>query len=90
MKLYFQIKTNAKLPHAIPTLPAITQMDLIPALVILDTLEMDLPAQVREKSSVKNVKLSPCHSNATCNNTDGSYTCTCNFAYSGDGFTCTG
>ncbi|XP_028415961.1 fibropellin-1-like [Dendronephthya gigantea] len=32
---------------------------------------------------------SPCHSNATCNNTDGSYTCTCNSGYTGDGFNCT-
>ena len=33
---------------------------------------------------------SPCHSNATCNNTNGSFICTCNSGYSGDGFTCTG
>ena len=32
----------------------------------------------------------PCHANATCNNTDGSYTCTCNDGYSGDGVNCTG
>ena len=31
-----------------------------------------------------------CHSNATCNNTDGSYICQCNPGYSGDGFNCTG
>ena len=33
---------------------------------------------------------SPCDSNATCNNTDGSYVCACNIGYSGDGFICTG
>ena len=33
---------------------------------------------------------SPCHSNAICNNTDGSYICTCDSGYSGDGFTCSG
>jgi hypothetical protein len=33
---------------------------------------------------------SPCHSNATCNNTQGSYICTCDSGYSGDGFTCNG
>ena len=34
--------------------------------------------------------MSPCHANATCNNTDGSYTCTCSTGYSGDGVTCDG
>ena len=33
---------------------------------------------------------SPCHENATCNNTEGSYMCTCDSGYSGDGFTCNG
>ena len=32
----------------------------------------------------------PCHSNATCNNTDGSYICQCDPGYGGDGFNCTG
>ena len=36
------------------------------------------------------VPVSPCHANATCNNTDGSYTCTCNTGYSGDGIICDG
>ena len=30
-----------------------------------------------------------CHSNATCTNTDGSYTCACDTGYIGDGFMCT-
>ena len=34
--------------------------------------------------------VSPCHANATCNNTEGSYTCTCNGGYSGDGVSCNG
>ena len=32
----------------------------------------------------------PCHSNATCNNTVGSFTCTCVSGYTGDGFQCIG
>ena len=31
-----------------------------------------------------------CDSSATCHNTDGSYTCTCDSGYSGDGRTCYG
>ena len=30
-----------------------------------------------------------CHENANCTNTDGSYTCSCNPGYTGDGVTCT-
>ena len=31
-----------------------------------------------------------CDTNANCQNTNGSYTCTCKTGYSGDGKTCTG
>ena len=34
--------------------------------------------------------MSPCHANATCNNTDGSYICTCDPGYTGDGKMCDG
>ena len=33
---------------------------------------------------------SPCSSDATCSNTDGSFQCTCNNGFSGDETTCTG
>ena len=31
-----------------------------------------------------------CHAQATCTNTDDSFTCTCNSGYAGDGTSCTG
>ena len=31
-----------------------------------------------------------CHQEATCMNTDGGYTCTCNNRYTGDGMECSG
>ena len=34
--------------------------------------------------------LNDCSPNATCTNTNGSYTCTCDTGYTGDGFNCTG
>ena len=32
----------------------------------------------------------PCHINATCVNTDGSFKCLCNSGYTGSGFQCSG
>ena len=31
-----------------------------------------------------------CHQNATCHNTDGNLTCSCDIGFVGDGFTCYG
>jgi len=32
----------------------------------------------------------PCDKNSACTNSDGSFTCTCNTGYNGDGFSCAG
>ena len=36
------------------------------------------------------MNMSRCDENANCTNTDGSYNCSCNHGYEGDGFNCTG
>ena len=36
------------------------------------------------------LELDSCHSNATCHNSVGSYTCVCDTGFTGDGFNCTG
>ena len=49
------------------------------------TLDFKLLIDTNECTS-----MSPCHANATCNNTDGSYICTCDPGYTGDGKICNG
>lgn len=44
-----------------------------------------LPADIDECSTDSN----ECHINATCTNTEGSYNCSCDLGFTGDGFNCT-
>ena len=46
----------------------------------------NFPADIDECA----LNIDSCDITANCTNTVGSYTCTCNTGYSGDGFTCTG
>ena len=41
-------------------------------------------------ADVNECATSPCDANAACANTAGSYTCTCNSGYTGNGTSCTG
>ena len=66
-------------------------------------LEMELLAQVQYSLNMHALKLFPtisdinectlntdnCNANAACADTEGSFTCTCNPGYEGDGVTCT-
>jgi hypothetical protein len=41
-------------------------------------------------SDINECLTNPCHTDATCQNIPGSFTCTCNVGYSGNGFNCVG
>lgn len=70
------------------------------AYVVMDSLETVLAVKVRFYfvyilftiiiADINECDSSPCDTNAECENTDGSFVCTCNIGYSGDGFTCQG
>ena len=45
---------------------------------------------MRNIADVDECSGSPCDNNAACSNSDGSFTCTCNDGFTGDGSTCTG
>ena len=41
-------------------------------------------------SDINECNTNPCDANASCNNTKGSYECTCNAGYEGNGTNCSG
>ena len=41
-------------------------------------------------SDINECVANPCHPNATCMNTNGTFTCVCDAEYEGNGFTCQG
>ena len=41
-------------------------------------------------SDINECEHDPCDPNAACRNMPGSYTCSCDFGYQGDGFQCEG
>ena len=45
---------------------------------------------VADVDECESVESNDCHLNASCNNTEGSYTCRCLDGYQGDGKNCTG
>ena len=65
-----------------------------------DTLEMEPPALVKNNCimqcsiryylDIDECATNNCDFNATCTNTPGSFTCTCNQGYTGNGTTCEG
>lgn len=80
---------------------AIILMEIIIALVILDTLVMDLHVQVFINhfflftwyifiNNRCDIKEDECSTFAECNNYDAGYNCTCHSDFIRDGFTCLG
>ena len=45
---------------------------------------------LRYVDECESAETNECHPNASCNNTEGSYTCRCLDGYEGDGKNCTG
>ena len=92
---------NAWLIIVIPTLIVPTLLGASPVLVKKDTLEMKRFVMVSYcialiiDLTLKHIDINECMAdncdpNANCTNTPGSFTCTCNQGYTGDGRTCNG
>lgn len=45
-------------------------------------------SDIDECKESHSIKINECHQNASCINTEGSYNCSCNRAYIGNGFEC--
>ena len=85
-------------------LPVSTAKEALPVPVAKDTVEMGSPVWVRFPSPHTNYRdifcrsdidecatgADNCSPNAACTNIPGSFTCTCNQEYSGNGVTCEG
>ena len=80
-------------------LHVLTHLALSHVPVMLDSQEMEKPVKVNGSKITNNVNeqlisginecsSNPCHTNAMCTDTSGSYTCSCNAGFSGDGITC--
>ena len=67
------------------------QMQRIPAFgdICYNDPNMDL-SLLTDIDECSNAETNECHSNASCNNTEGSYTCRCLEGYQGDGKNCSG
>ena len=86
--------------HAMPMLFVRTYQVLSHVHVVMATVEMDSAVEVRITLykpcntrcymclDIDECGSSPCDVNAACQNIPGSFMCTCNTGYAGDGFTC--
>ena len=58
--------------------------------IIIRSVWLMMILVVTHTSDINECLSNPCHPNATCKNTNGTFTCECDAEYEGDGFTCQG